>query len=209
MGWFREVRARLYQSRRPQIVTVSDAPLIQAEAEKLKAENQELRKLLGANLPASWQFIPAKILSLKDGRLTLSAGSKDGAQAGMNVLVLAEAESHTGILIGKISRVDPYLAQVDLITDARVRTSAGATGKIKRQNLSLELLEVEQKHSLNQGDLIVSEGKDGWLPDLLVGRVGKIDNVPTAIYQSAQVESIIDLDTVSRVFVVKLNASKL
>lgn len=181
---------------------VSDAPLLQAEAEKLKAENQELRKLLGANLPAAWQFIPAKILSLKDGRLTLNVGSKDGIGPGMNVLLLAEGNQ--GILIGKIDRADPYLAQVDLVSEARAGTVTGAVGKIKRQNSSLELLEVEQKYSLSQGDLILSVGGNGWLPDLLIGRVGKIDNVPTAIYQSAQVEPIIDPEAMFQVFVVKL-----
>ncbi len=202
MGWFREVRAKIYQSARPQIVTVSDAPLLQAEVAKLKAENRELRKLLGAPMPASWQFIPAKILSLKDEWLTLNVGSKDGISPGMNVLLLAEGNQ--GILIGRVGRVDPYLAQADLISNARVRTTAGATGKIKRQNSSLELLEVEQKYNLSQGDLIVSEGKDGWLPDLPVGRVGKIDTVPTAIYQSAQVEPIVELGSISQIFVVKL-----
>lgn len=153
-------------------------------------------------MPASWQFIPAKILSLKDEWLTLNVGSKDGISPGMNVLLLAEGNQ--GILIGRVGRVDPYLAQADLISNARVRTTAGATGKIKRQNSSLELLEVEQKYNLSQGDLIVSEGKDGWLPDLPVGRVGKIDTVPTAIYQSAQVEPIVELGSISQIFVVKL-----
>jgi len=185
------------------VVVDLSCQLNEAEVIKLEAQNESLRRLLGAKLPAAWQFIPAKILNLKDGRLTLNSGSKDGVGPGMNVLLLAEGNQ--GILIGKIDRADPYLAQVDLISEIRVRTGAGAVGKIKRQNLSLELLEVEQKYSLRQGDLILSVGGNGWLPDLLIGRVGKIDNVPTAVYQSAQVEPIIDPEAMFQVFVVKLS----
>lgn len=183
-------------------MTVSDAPLLQAEVEKLKAENQELRKLLGANRPAAWQFIPAKILSLKADRPTLSVGARDGLEPGMNVLVLGEEQS--GILIGRISRVEPYLSDVDLVSDVRVRTGAGAVGKLILQGPTLKLIEVEQKYSLTQGDLVLTEGKDGWLPDLPVGRVGRIENIATAIYQSAAIEPLLDVKAISRVVVVRL-----
>ena len=176
--------------------------LNEAEVIKLKAENESLRRLLGANLPASWQFIPAKILSLKNDQLTINVGSKDGIGPGMNVLLLAEGNQ--GILIGRISQADPYLAQVDLVSEARVRTGAGAVGKLTLQGQTLKLIEVEQKYALNQGDLITTDGKDGWLPDLLVGRVGKIDNTATSIYQTAQVEPMADIKAVSQIFVVDL-----
>lgn len=183
-------------------MTVSDAPLLQAEVEKLKAENQELRKLLGAPFPASWQFIPAKILSLKDDRLTLNVGSKDGVETGMNVLVLGEANQ--GIVIGKIAGADQYLAKVNLISDARVKTPTGAVGKLILQGQTLKLIEVEQKHNLEPGELVLTEGKDGWLPDLLVGRVGKIEKIATAVYQSAAIEPLLDFQAISRVVIVRL-----
>ena len=172
--------------------------LNEAEVIKLKAENESLRRLLGANLPASWQFIPAKILSLKNDQLTINVGSKDGIGPGMNVLLLAEGNQ--GILIGRIERAEPYLAKVSLISGAKVKTESGASGEIT----GLQLIKVEQKYRLNQGDLIISEGGNGWLPDLLVGRVGKVDNVPTAVYQSAAVEPLVELENIAPVFVVKL-----
>ena len=191
----------MYQSTKPVVVDLS-CRLNEAEVIKLKAENESLRRLLGANLPASWQFIPAKIISLKGTRLTLNAGAKDGVKTGMNVLFLGEDQK--GILIGKISQADPYLAQVDLVSEARVRTGAGAVGKLTLQGQTLKLIEVEQKYRLNQGDLIISEGGNGWLPDLPVGRVGKIDNTATSIYQTAQVEPMADIKAVSQIFVVDL-----
>lgn len=172
--------------------------LNEAEVIKLKAENESLRRLLGANLPASWQFIPAKILSLKNDQLTINVGSKDGIGPGMNVLLLAEGNQ--GILIGRIERAEPYLAKVSLISGAKVKTESGASGEIT----GLQLIKVEQKYRLNQGDLIISEGGNGWLPDLPVGRVGKIDNTATSIYQTAQVEPMADIKAVSQIFVVDL-----
>ena len=176
--------------------------LNEAEVIKLEAENESLRRLLGANLPAAWQLIPAKILSLKADRLTLSVGARDGLEPGMNVLVLGEANQ--GIVIGKIAGADQYLSKVDLISGARVKTSSGAVGKLILQGLTLKLIEVEQKHNLEPGELVLTEGKDGWLPDLLVGRVGRIENIATAIYQSAAIEPLVDVQAISRVVVVRL-----
>ena len=178
--------------------------LSQTAAFRLQQENESLRRLLGASLPAGWPLQPAKILSFKNNVLTLNVGLKDGVETGMNVLVVAGADGHTGIIIGKINQAQVYLSQASLIDGAKVTTSDGATGKLARQNQSLQLIDVEQKYSLRPDDLIFTAGTDGWLPDLLVGRVGKIEMIPTAIYQTAIVVPAIDLSVISQVVVVKL-----
>ena len=41
---------------------------------------------MGVKLPAKWQFMPAKILQLKNESLTIDIGSEDGIKVGQTVI---------------------------------------------------------------------------------------------------------------------------
>ena len=66
------------------------------------------------------------------------------------------------------------------------------------------LTEVLQEHKLIENELILTEGKDGFIPGLVIGRVGAISKVDTAIFQQAEMKPVIDVNQLEQVFVVAL-----
>lgn len=206
LDWFQTARAWLFKRPVP-AVDIQPAKQAQLDAEmyQLKEENKYLRKLIGANLPAAWQFIPAQVLAKTANKLTLDVGQNEGVEPGMIVLALGEAGSRSGILIGKITSVNAVESTVGFVDEARVKTTSGIAGKISRENQLLQLIEVRQSLTLNQGDLVLTEGGDGWLPGIVVGRIDKIDNVATSIYQTAAIVPVIDPALLTKVFIVKLS----
>jgi cell shape-determining protein MreC len=197
LGFLIPVKRWFFELKQPQTVSLEEieTTILEAQAVKLKEENSYLRKLLGANLPANWQLQPAKIIRIDKDKLVIDSGDKEGVKTGMVVLALEK------IVIGRVAQINPVQAEVGLVDGALVKTESGATGKLKRQNQSLQLIEVRQEFVLKEGELILTAGKDGWPPDLVVGRVGQIERVETAVYQSATVVPIINYADLSEVMI--------
>ncbi|MBD3366511.1 hypothetical protein GF360_04210 [candidate division WWE3 bacterium] len=67
---------------------------------------------------------------------------------------------------------------------------------------SLKLTRVLQKEPLTEGDLLLTSGREGFFkPNYIVGRVGKIEAEPTQPLKSAQVIPLLELERLSKVFV--------
>lgn len=186
----------------------AEKAVLEAEILRLKEENEQLRQLLGAPLPPDWQFIPANILQLGEDFLLVDVGKDGGVSENDQILALTETEGvKSGVLLGKIEVVGPRQARVQLLNQAesrvKVQSSQGALGVVRGEDGQLRLTEVLQQDSLEQGDLLVTRGGDGWKPGLAVGRVGAVEKVETAVYQQAGVEPIVEIERLTQVFVVK------
>jgi len=206
------VRHQLYNLKsrqRPETDSeaVAQTAVLEAEILKLKQENEKLRELLGTKLPADWQFVPAKILELKDKIMVIDAGKSLGVREGQAVIGINRAAINNGVVIGRVRQIFEYQAEVELLgqtgVEVKVRTASGVLGTVKSAAGKIRLTEVLQKDRLMSDELIMTAGQDGWPVGLVIGRVGEITKDDAAVFKEAEVKTLIEAKELSQVFVVK------
>ncbi len=180
--------------------------IIEAELEKTRNENQKLRELLETKLPPSWKFVPAKVIKLDRSEMLIDVGTKMDVKENMAVIALKKKDINNGIVIGQISQSSLTQSKVQLFNHkdslVQVKTVSGAEGVIIGDGKTFRLGEVLQESVLEEAELILTRGADGWLPGLVVGKMGRINKVDTEIFQSAEVEPILPISELTGVFVV-------
>lgn len=144
-----------------------------------RRENDRLRALLSfPPLPATRVF-PVQVLydspDPYSRRIVIDRGSNHGIRPGLAV-VAAKG------LVGQVTRVQPLVSEVTLITHERIRipavvTRTGMRGILwGRNDAELQLRDVLGEWAVAEGDEVVTSGLDGLLPrGLPVGRVSRIE----------------------------------
>lgn len=143
----------------------------QEEAEQLKKENENLRKILA---------LPER---QRDGRLlasihsytfpSVAVGTKDGVTAGMSVF--SEV-----ILVGTISEVKEHTATIQLLSQRAgdesilVQTEAGVLGLLVAKTGSLYLEQIPLTASISEGEKVSTLGQEGIAPNKAIGTITKI-----------------------------------
>ena len=136
-----------------QNLTIENKSLTE-ENTRLKEENLKLRTQLDAPMPASYQFLPAKVLGISRF-MDIAVGSRDSVTEGLPVVV-------GEIFIGRIHEVTEKRSSVMLTTDTQLeltaKTSRGAHGILSGQFGEGSVLgRVLQKDSLFLGDTVYTE----------------------------------------------------
>lgn len=167
---------------------------------ELKQENQSMRQLLEAPLPASWQFLPAKIIGYKQGELFLNRGKKDDIMEGQ-VIVFGQA------YVGQILRAEDRNAWARTLyhreAELSVRVSGtNIVGKLKNLNGQTIVDEVERDKKLNVGSILVTRGEKKIPAGITVGEIKRIVDDPITPFQKAQVEPAVDPRELVDVFVI-------
>lgn len=167
-----------------------------AQIEKLQAENKAMRELLGAPLPASWQFLPAQVIGRHDQVLTINLGQDQGVVVGDPVVVKE-------VLVGQVVEVLPRSARVRLVLHPDFEASAvvrksNLTGKVAVRGGRLFLEEIAVGKDLQPGSVVVRQ-EDG----LVLGEIGKIVSSDQESTQRAEVVWPLEVDELQTVFVVK------
>jgi len=174
-------------------------------------ENSQIKKLLGSPLPANWQFMEAKVLSLSNN-MKIDKGEKDGIREGM--MVISE-----NILVGKIIKVNENDSLVQLLSDTNTKIpvvvkkpntdKTKAEGGVQARGLlsgqggeKLILDRVLQAEDIQKGDLVVTSGEENWLPDLLIGQIMDVAPKSAEVYQKARVSPLVEINKLRIVFVV-------
>lgn len=155
--------------------------------DSLKAENDNLRKLLGAQERLTSRTSFAEILyAARDPfsrKIWIDKGSQDEVQAGQPVI------DGAGI-IGQVTRVTPWLAEVTLLTDKGhlvpvlntrngLRGVLGGTGN----DGTLELKFVPLNADFENGDQLVTSGIDGvYPPGLPVAQIVNVERNAAFIF---------------------------
>ena len=203
-----------------------------AEVERLRQDNQQLRQQVIQNESALQQnVVLQRLLDYRDSprfpqgfgsvattviarpssafeqEIVLPVGSKDGVQERAPV-VTGEG------LVGLVTRVEPDLSRVTLLTDsssavsARVlRTQASGVVEHGQAGDSLVLSRVSKKEVVRVGDEIVTSGwRLGDLASLYpagipIGRVTYVGSLNTDLYQQVQIESDVDFSSLESVLV--------
>ncbi|MEF8699512.1 MAG: rod shape-determining protein MreC [Candidatus Accumulibacter sp. UW26] len=147
--------------------------------QQLEVENERLRKLLGVRERQQASGQVAQILSAArdpySRRIVIDKGQQDKVVAGQPVI------DDAGI-VGQVTRVFPFVAEVTLITDKEqavpvqiVRTGLRSV-VFGLGNGQLELRFLPANADVQNGDLLVTSGLDGiFLPGFPVARVVHIE----------------------------------
>lgn len=137
--------------------------------------------------------------------ITIDVGEQDGIQVGMPVVTGGFA------LVGRVGKVDRVTSQVQLLTDPasfiNVRlVESRASGTVAGTSEGLLLLQnVPQTEELKPGDLIVTSGLGGTLPQALpVGEVERVISRDVETTRQAIVRPGADFDRLEAVLVITL-----
>lgn len=173
----------------------------------LKAENQQLRELLGSQARVPAEVLIAELIGVVPDpgthQIIIDKGSADEVTLGQAVI---DAEG----LFGQIVQVDVFTSRVLLVTDPShavpvqvnrngVRSVAGGTGRRDR----LELENVPVTADIREGDLVETSGLGGRFPrGYPVGWVDAMVVEPTASFARVSVRPSAQLDRSRHVLVV-------
>lgn len=180
------------------------------QGEHLAAENMQLRKLLGMRERNAFRSTVAEVLFETSDpftrRLVVDRGSQHGLLAGQPVL---DAQG----VIGQVSRVQPFSAEVTLLTDRAstlpvevrrngvraVAYGAGRAGLIELRFLPATV-------DVRDGDELTTSGLDGVFPaGLPVGRITEVRRGGSS-FTVARVEPIAAVER-SRMLLILLEAT--
>jgi cell shape-determining protein MreC len=185
------------------------------DQEKLKKENAALLSQFQQQDLQTHSLLPAQIVGAPGfipgittpSNFILDKGAKDNVSVGDSVVVKNN-------LVGKVSKVSSYLSKVDIITNSSVvlsaKTISGAIGVVKGgggDKMTLDNVLPSQNLKINE--LVLTKGDvdidgTGIPADFVIGKIQSIEKVPTAIFQRAEVKSLINFTKQSIVFIVIL-----
>jgi len=188
---------------------------LEVENERLKAENKKYKKELDIEDISKFEPISSTVLSRNPDQwmntLVINQGSKDGIQKNMAVLT---SEG----LVGRISKVNQFSSQVDLIsTNTRSnRLSVNIQHKGKNifglidhydtKNDELVIADISNKNSVKKGDKVVTSGLADQLPSsIYIGEVSKVENDQYGLSKEVRVKTAANLSDLNHVYVAKRN----
>jgi rod shape-determining protein MreC len=160
------------------------------------------RQLLPAAIIGSQGFIPGKSLPKK---LVVDKGERNGIKVGM---VVISGES----VIGSIKNTSAYLSEVQLVMQEGslvtvVTQDTQASGVVKGSEAGMLLDNVVLSETLEIGDSVVTKGDvevsgKGYPKGLLIGKITSVNKKASELFQTATVESLVDITKLSTVFVI-------
>ncbi len=184
------------------------------EMKKIEQENQALHDQFQTQDINPQILLPAHIIAMpgflpgitKVESFILDQGSTSGVAVGQAVI-------YKNNLIGKITEVTDHASKVRLISHTDIHFTAkdlnsGAKGIIRGSGEELMYLNnVLISEKLQVGDILITAGDqdiatNGFAPGLIIGKIISIDKKPSALFQTAQVQSFIHPISLSVVFVI-------
>lgn len=159
---------------------VANAQALQ-QGQHLFAENQQLRKLLGAAERLPVKSVMSEILyDTRDAftrKIVLDRGTRHGITLGQPVI------DDVGV-VGQVTRVFPFTAEVTLLTDKDqaisvqvIRSGLRSVAYGRGQSGVLDLRFMAANADIQKGDELVTSGIDGVFPaGLSVAKVVQIEN---------------------------------
>lgn len=182
----------------------------------LGRENSALRDQFETSAPKSINLLPAKVISApsflpgvsEPSVFIIDKGENDGIRVG-------DAVVYKDNLVGKVTQVTLDLSKINLITNTSISFTAktirgNAVGIIKGEGGKEMIFEnVLQSLDLKESDLVLTKGDldikgRGYPSDLVVGKVISVEKKPSALFQKAEVLSLLDFSNLSTVFILRI-----
>lgn len=168
------------------------------KAKSLAQENEILRKQMGTLQTKSLQSVPAIVL-FSGPYLLLASGLNDGIKVGQSVVIFDN-------FLGKVITVNPRTSIVQLTSNPLAKTPVKigtVRGLVTGQfNSSMSLEKISANEIINTDDIVLTSGEGDLLPDLIVGKIGKIEKVETDLFQKAIVLPMVNLTQLTTVFII-------
>jgi rod shape-determining protein MreC len=173
---------------------------------ELEKDNQALHDQFATTSPEPQKLLPADVIGIQGSSLFIDKGSSDNLKNG-GVVVFENN------VIGKITRVTPHISQVTLLSDSSTSFTA-QTAKTAANGIvsaidggTIIFGNVILSDKLEKNDLVVTKGDEdlqgnGYPPQLIVGKIISVDKQASSLFQTAQIESLVDLSQVRIVFVI-------
>ncbi len=176
-----------------------------AQQEELKKENNALRDQFRTTIPSPKQLVPAQIIGGKNDEIILDKGTKDGVKAG-SVMIIRDN------LIGRIIKVSEHRSVGELLTKNGLTFTAKTTkttalGIIQGKGEGkVVLLNVVLADKLEKNDIVMTKGDidqsgKGFPQDLVVGKIIAVNKKASSLFQSAEIETLVDLGKMDTVFI--------
>ncbi len=181
---------------------------------QLLSENAQIRKRLAEteSLVAQQNALGIATYNLTSARpigiqryLRIDKGSKSGLKQG-NAVVFKDN------YLGKIVGLSENLANVQLLSDPDSKVAAfsqGLEGKAKgvltgKFGSEMVLEKILHEEKIKIGDLVYSEGTEGFLPrGLILGKVSQVLGLENEVFKQAKVQPNFDIRDLDLVFVIK------
>lgn len=141
--------------------------------------------------------------------LVINQGAKDGIENNMAVMT---SEG----LVGRISKVNQFSSQVDLIsTNTRANRLSvniqhddknvfGLIDHYDSKNEELIITDINNKDSVKKGDKVVTSGLADQLPSsIYIGEVSKVENDEYGLSKEVRVKTAANLSDLNHVYVAK------
>lgn len=199
----------VFQSRK----SAQENKALQEQLAQILSENANLRTRLAETTaqleqnisldPKTYNLFALRPIGV-DRYLKVDQGSNNGLKVGMPVVFKDN-------YIGQILNISERGANVRLLTDPDSKISAFSIGKEGNAKGLLigqfgnELLfdKILHEEKISEGDLVYSEGTEGFLPrGLILGRVSKVIEQQTQIFKQAKVSPVFDIRDLELVFVI-------
>jgi len=209
--------ADLFQLRRDNAqlrAEVAQIPDLQNRILELQTENGELRRQLGIPADPALTLIAARVVGRYPDTwlqmITIGRGSSDGVQPDMAV-------RNADGLVGKVVRVTPHTAVVQLIIEPTPSRDIGATagiGAMDQMSRQAGILSGTGEDLLrfrffnctdcaNVGDAVVTSGLGGSIPEgIYIGRVERVSLEENGLTHVASVRPAVDFSRLEWVSVV-------
>jgi rod shape-determining protein MreC len=175
---------------------------------KAEEENKDLKEQLKVPVTLNRNLLLVNLMGnpqdLTGSSFIVDRGSSQGIKKGDSVI-------KSGYLVGVIHTVEAQRSFGDFITSPKVAiavkdidTEYQTEGLAEGQHGSSILVKrILPNEIISEGDTMVTTGKDGkFIPDLIVGRVTQVIEVPSEPLKSAYLETMLDLSRLSQVFVI-------
>jgi len=168
-------------------------------------ENDLLRSQLNFNARLNLDLVPARVVSVEPDNtrhfITIDRGNSSGIKRGQAVV-------SSGVLIGTVDEVSDFSSKVFLVNDPDFRIRAiGQDGRaqgIVRGQIGRGYVfeKVAQNETINQNEQVITAGS-GLVPQgILIGAIETVNKADNAIFQSASLKPLVNLNSLELVFIV-------
>lgn len=178
-----------------------------AKQKELESENRALHDQFEATNPSPTQLLPAQVIGMDADQIVIDKGNSDHVRVG-DIIVSKDN------LVGKIVTASQHLSVVSLVTSQQTSFTAKEAGNDTPGVVkglgdgALIFGNVVLSDKLDNNSLVVTKGDvdgqgNGFPPDLVVGKIISVNKQPSALFQVAEVRSLVDFSKLSVVFILK------
>lgn len=188
---------------------------LQAENEKLRLENEQLRQQVGLKATLTeYDIIPATVISRSPDfwldQLTINVGKQDGVSE--NMLILSN-----GSVVGKVVSVGDSNAKVTILSNTSIEAISlsaliqeqsnmiyGVVSKYDTTTKTLKMSNIDMSANVQINQQVITSGLSGQAPKgLLIGTVESVQVDATGLFKEAIIRPTQDYLNIQYVFVVK------